>query len=238
MSKISKTEDRILKMMDQANEKANAAVSVFYPDGIIANFTPSSAEHPLAALFTQVKQPSTLQSPTQEQLSDACQQIRENVRQGKPGNAEVQFNKGRQLSDKQVFPLGNTVAKILPMDFNQPFYSFIKSGDTLNASVFLGGDNAYGILAMKDESDEDYFFRLSEFHLLSLRENPDPRKEIGLVTSYLWLTAKVYSSVIFAFSLDPIKNLLLSDLLQAEWQRAKDAASKPTNEATGGESNG
>lgn len=76
-----------------------------------------------------------------------------------------------------------------------------------------------------------------EFHLLSLRENPDPRKEIGLMASYLSLTAKVFTSIIFASSLDPIKNLLLSEWLQSEWQRAKDAASKSVNEATGGEVN-
>lgn len=237
MGKKIKLDDRVLKFADQENEDAKAAASTFYPDGIIANFTPSSTKYPLAALLTQAKQPSTPQSPTQEQLLDACLQIRENVRQGKPDNMEVQFKKGRQLSGKQAFLLGNTVVKILLMGFNQPIYLFIKGGDTLNASVFLGGDKAYGILVMKNESDKDYFLRLSEFHLLSLRQDPDPRKEIGLMTSYLWLTAKVYSSIIFAASLDPIKNLLLSDWLQAEWQRAKDATSKPANEATGGESN-
>ena len=94
---------------------------------------------------------------------------------------------------------GNTVVKILPMDTSAQDYTFIfiKSGDTLDASVFLGGDNASGIMVIKDENGEECFLRISEFHLLSLRENPNPRKEVGLMTSFLWLTAKVYTSIIY-----------------------------------------
>lgn len=139
------------------------------------------------SLIAQAKQPPAPQTPSQEQLLEKCQQIRDNVRQGKTDNIEIQFRKGRQLSDKQVFPLGNTVVKMLPMDTNTQDYTFIfiKSGDTLDASVFLGGDNASGIMVIKDENGEEYFLRISEFHLMSLRENPDLRKEVGLMTSFL-----------------------------------------------------
>lgn len=234
----TKLVDRAFQLLDQQNKQAKAAVSNFHDDGIIANFTPSSAEQPLAALLAQAKQPPAPQAPTQEQLLDACLNIRNNIKQGKLSNIEVQFNMSRQVSDKQILPLGNTVVKALPLNSNQPVYLFIKAGDTLDAHVFLGDGNIPGVMAIEDENGEECFLPLAEFHLLSLREDPDPRKEIGLMTSYLWLTSKVYSSIIFAASLDPIKNLLLSDWLQAEWQRAKDATSKPTNEAEGGNSDG
>ena len=233
----NKEGDRIIELMEQEEQAVESETSAFYPDGIIANFTPSSEKQPLAPLLAYAKQPSAPQSPTQEQLFDTCLQIRENVQQGKPGNVEVQFNKGRQISDKQLFPLGNTAVKITLIGANDPHYLFIKADDTLNAHVFLGGNNAPGILAIEGEHGDEYFLQITEFHLLSLRENPDPRKEIGLMTSYLSLTAKVFTSIIFAFSLDPIKNLPLSEWLQSEWQRAKDAASKSVNEATGGEVN-
>lgn len=233
-----KMKDHIFQMLEQEEEKIKTEASEYYPDGVIADFTPSSKEEPLAPLLTLAKQAPAPQTPTQDQLMEACQGIRISVMAGKKANAEIQLNKGRQLSDKQVFPLGNTVVKVLPTDSDQPFYLFIRAGDTLDASIFLGGDNAMGILLIKDENGTDYFLRLAEFHLLSLREDPDPRKEIGLMTSYLWLTAKVYSSIIFAANLNPIKNLLLSEWLKAEWQRAKDATSKPTNEAEGGNSDG
>lgn len=230
----SKLENSVFQMMLQEEEKAKATTNNFYPGGVIAPFSLSSEQAPLAPLLAQAKTPPDPQAPTQKQLAEQCWSIRSNVKAGKPNNIEVQLNKGRQLSDKNAFPLGNTVVKILPMDANEPNYLFSKAGDTLDASVFLGEDDAMGIMVIRDENGDDYFFRLSEFHMLSLRENPDPRKEIGLMTSYLWLTAKVSSSVIFASSLDPIKNLLLSDWLQAEWQRAKDIASKSSTEGIGG----
>lgn len=233
MGKNFTTENRILKLTDQENEKAKVATSTFYPDGTIANFTLSSAKQPLATLLTLAKQPPAPQAMTREQLLDTCMNTRINVKQGKPGNIEIQFNMGRQISDKQILPLGNTVVKVLPMDSNQPAYLFIKAGDTLDAHVFLGDGNIPGVMAIEDENGEECFLPLAEFHLLSLREDPDPRKEIGLMTSYLWLTSKVYSSIIFAASLDPIKNLLLSEWLQAEWQRAKDAAANPPSEPEG-----
>ena len=209
----SKQESNILQVLAQEENKVNEESREFYIDGTIATFIPSSSQAPLASLLTQTKQSSAPQAPTQEQLSEKCQQIRDNVSQGKTGNIEIQFYKGRQLSG-------------------------IKAGDKLDASVFLGGDNAFGIMVIKDESGDEYFLRISEFHLLSLRENPDPNKEVGLMTSFLWLTAKVYTSIVFASNLFPVKNLLLSEWLQKEWQRAKGSALKLSSEEVGGESNG
>lgn len=234
----SKLEKLAIRIMEEEKREVESELCKFYPNGTIANISPSSEEQPLASLLQQAKNPPSPQALTQEQMKEVCLQIRSYVLQGKPSNAECQLHKGRQLSDRHEFPLGNTVVKILPMDTFEPKYLFIKAGDILNASVFLGGDNAAGIMVIQDENGNDYFLRLSEFHLLSLREHPDPHKEIGLITSYVWLTAKVYSSILFSYSLDPIKNLLLSDRLQSEWQRAKDAASKSANEVEGGESNG
>lgn len=240
MSKKSETKqiDRMAQMALQNEKEANAATSTFYLNGVIAPFSFSPEQNPFAPLLTQVKTPPVPQTPTQEQLTELCQLIRTDVKQGKPGSIEIQLNKGRQLSDKNIFPLGNTVVKLRTMDADEPIYLFIKADDTLDAAVFLGGDNATGIIVIKDEKGEEHFLRLSEFHLLSLRENPDPRKEIGLMTSYLYLTAKVYTSIIFATNLFPVKNLLLSECLQKEWQRAKDSAAKSSDEIAGGECNG
>lgn len=231
----SNLENCIHQLIAKEEAKVKAVANNFYSDGVIAPFSLSSEQDPLAPLLALAKASSTPQALTQEQLSESCLQIRRNIQQGKSSNIEIQLHKGRQLSDNQPFPLGNTVIKVLPMDANEPNYLFIKGGDTLDASVFLGGDNAVGIVLLKDKNGDDYFFRLAEFHMLSLRENSDPRKEVGLMTSYLWLTAAVYSSVVFASTLNPIKNLLLSEWLQTAWQQAKEAASK-ASEAEGSES--
>lgn len=233
-----KIEKEMQKLVAQQDQEAKNAVAPFYPDGIIANFSHSSEQQPLAPLLAMVKAPPDPKAITQEQLAEQCLSIRNCVKAGMPGNIEIQLNKGRQLFEKHELPLGNTAIKLRLMDDAEPRCFFIKSGDTLDTSIFIGGDNAWGIMVLRDEHSNDQFLRLPEFHLLSLRENPDPHKEIGLITSYFWLTAKVYSSVIFAHSLDPIKNLLLSEWLQAEWQRAKDAATKSSNKVEGGKSNG
>ena len=227
-------ENRIIQMQEQEEKSVKSEVSKFYLDGTLPDFIPSSKQAPLAPLLAQAKTLSDPQALTQEQLAKECLSIRGNVKAGKPGNIEIQLNIGRQRFDRQILPLGNTVVKLRPMDADKPYYFFIKTGDTLDTSVFFGGESAVGVILLRDENGDDFFLRLAEFHMLSLRENPDPRKDVGLMTSYLWLTANIYSSVIFASSLNPIKNLLLSEWLQTEWQRAKDAASKPSGADGGG----
>ncbi len=203
-------------------------------DGTWVEFLYSSNPSLIDSLLARAKK---LKEQTKEQLSEECIRIRNNVKNGIPGNIEIQFNEGRQLSDKRVLPLGNTVIKILPMDESKPNYIFIKAGNTLDALIFIGGNDSQCIMVFRDENGDDFFLRLSEFHMLSLVEDPDPRKEIGLITSYIWLTAKVHSSVVLGFSLAPIKNLLLSDWFQAEWERIKDTLPQSADEEAKGESN-
>ena len=80
--------------------------------------------------------------------------------------------------------------------------------------VFLGGEEGQGILAIKRDDEKVTFVRVSEFHMLAISENSEPNREVGLITSYLWITAKVSSSVIIGENLTPIKNLLCVDGLK------------------------
>lgn len=150
------------------------------------------------------------------------------------GNIEIQLNRGRQLSERTNLPLGNTVVKLLPMDSTEPKYFYIKAGSALDGLIFLGGDNSWAIMAIKDGEGHDHFLQLAELHMLSVQENIDPRKETGLMTSYSWLTGKVFSSIITSFNLDPVKNLLLSGWFESEWQRARAAKEQSYNEVKEG----
>lgn len=218
----------ILQTMEQEESTIKAIVGDFYKDGSITNFSLSSEKAPLAPLLALADQVSDEQVWTQERLRECCLEIRSNVKQGKQDNIEVQLHKGRQLANGQIFPLGHTVVKLLPMDAEMPVYLFVREGDTLDATVLLGSDTGAGILVIKREGDDDFFLRLAEFHLLSLRNDPDPHKEVGLLTSYVWLCAKVYSCVLLASSLNPVKALLLSDWLQDQWREAKDSTQNTT----------
>ena len=124
------------------------------------------------------------------------------------------------------------------MGSGKPIYLYVKDGDTVDAMVFIGGENILAFLATKDENGKEKFIRLSEFHLLSYHENTDPKKEVGLLTSFVWPGVNIYSSVLFAWNLLPVKNLLLSEWLQNEWQRMKDAADQSANQIEGGAEHG
>lgn len=234
----SKLDDRLIEQMLQEDRKIRSEREIFYPADSLANFTFVAGQTLPPPLISRVKAEPNSQAPEQELLREVCQKTRDNVQLGKPGSVEIQLNKGRQMSDKRVFPLGNTVIKFLPSNASEPIYLFLKAEDTLDASVFLEDNNASGIMLIKDESGDDFFFILSEFHMLSIAANPDPRKEVGLMTSYTIMAPKVYSSIVYGFSLDPIKNLLFSEWLLMQWQQAQDAASQSSDEETGGEPNG
>lgn len=236
-NKLTKFEKIVNQIVDCDEYERQSVIKSFYNDAGIVNFSYSSEKEPLAPLLEIAKAEPAPNTFTQEQLGDICQQIRDNIKQGKPNNVEIQFHKGRQVSDRQISPLGTTVVKLTPMDDCRPKYFFISKDDILNASVFLGGENASGIMAMPDKNGNNHFLRLSEFHMLSLWTEPDSHKEIGLMTSYIWMIAKVYSSTIHSYNLNPVKNLLLAGWLQEEWQHAKDNSSKLSNEVIEGEVN-
>lgn len=233
MNKKSETTlaEKACRMLDQENAKVNSEVREFYLNGILADCSLSSEADPLAHLRTQAKVASCdPQAPTQGQLAEQCLSTRTNAKDGKANNIEIRLNQGRQISSKISIPLGNTVVKLLLMNADEPEYFFIKAGDTLDALIFLGGDNSWAVMVIRDEDGHDCFLKLAELHMLSIQENSDPRKETGLMTSYSWLTGKVFSSIIMSFNLDPVKNLLLSGWLESEWQRAKAAKEQSHDE--------
>lgn len=211
----------------------------FYQDGVAAEFAYSSEASPLESITTRAKtQLNNPHIPSQEQLAEQCRSIRADVKAGKSGNIEIRLNQGRQLSDRVDFLLGNTAVKVLPWDADKSEFIFIKAGDTLDTIIFIGGEKSWAIMLLKDENGHDFFLRLAEFHMLSIQEKTDPRQETGLMSSYSWLTGKVFTSTIISANLDPVKNLLVSSWLEQEWQRAKEAKEHSSNELKGGDANG
>lgn len=227
-----------MKLIEQEEKQVDSVLRKFNFDSSPVELSYSSEGNPLAVPLFQAKAPpNDQQSPTQEQLSKRCFQIMDNVKHGKTDNAVIHMDKGLQIFERSTAPLGNTIIKLLPMGFDKETCLFLKSGSTVPAKVFIGGDNPWAILALKDDKDNVLFLRLREFHLLSVQEKTDPRKETGLMTSYSWLTGKMFSSYITAFNLYAVKNLLLSSWLEQEWQRAKEAQEHSTNKLEGGDAN-
>lgn len=235
----TKLAEQVWKMVDKQEKKVESVRNEFYPNGILAECSFSSEANPLALLLAQaMTPPNNPQASKQEQLAEQCFQIKDYVKQGMSGNMVIHFDKGTHMSKGDNSPLGNTIIKVVPMEFDEATYLYIKDGSTVPAKVFIGGDNTWAILALKDDKNTPLFLRLNEFHLLSVQEKTDPHKEVGLMTSYSWLTGKVFSSYISALSLDPIRSLLVSGWLEEEWQRAKDAQEQSLSEVNGGGENG
>ena len=231
--KLSKAEKAALAAEDRERALIQQGINNFYPNGILADFSFSSENSPLAGLRA-----SEQEIFSQERMATECVCIRANVQAKKPDNIEVRFNEGSHYFNGVKHPLGTTIAKFRPMGSGKPIYLYVKDGDTVDAMVFIGGENILAFLATKDENGKEKFIRLSEFHLLSYHENTDPKKEVGLLTSFVWPGVNIYSSVLFAWNLLPVKNLLLSEWLQNEWQRMKDAADQSANRIEGGAEHG
>jgi len=226
--KLSKAEKAAVAAFDHQEKLVQQAINSFYPDGILADFSFSSENAPFAELLA-----SEQDTFSQEQMVEECKRIRSAVQAKKPNNIEVRFNEGAHYFDGVKHPLATTIAKFRAMD-GKPTYLYVKDRDTVDAIAFIGGDNVLAFLATKGKDGKEQIIRLSEFHLLSYHEASDPKKEVGLLTSFVWPGVKIYSSVLFAWNLFPVKNLLLSEWLQSEWKRIKDAAGQPANQIEGG----
>lgn len=168
---------------------------------------------------------------TAGQWQEYCIKILENVISGKPDNILVDFLKGHQRCQGKVYNLGDTVVKMRIMDESEPVYFYLRRGDTPNFIVFIGGDNAWAFLAIRDTKGDITYVRLSEFHLLSLSENSKPGEVVGLISSYVWLNAKIFSDIIIGMNLEPVINLLMMEKLQMEEaEKQKEREKKKTME--------
>ena len=207
----------MLRLMEKEERMVKSEVSEFYPDGVRANMNHPSDQDPFAQIISAVENRENQPTPvlTEEQMQENCFQIRNNVKDCKANNMEINFVEGVLRYKGNKYELGSTVIKAVTQGASKAVYLHLKKGDAVNSLVFIGGDNWQAFLVTKDDNKTE-FIKLEEFHLLSISENSTPEREIGLMVSYLWLTKEDYFSIIMGYNLDPIKNLLLVDELRME----------------------
>ena len=225
--------DRMLRKTDVERKEVNNQLSVFFEDGERVGFIFSPGKDPFYRIFSTLRKDVAPQTLTYEQMLEMCWQIRDNVKQGKPDNIELNFIRKIQRSNGNNYVLDNTALKVITMDTDTPAYLFIRKGDVLNSMVFIGGNEAQAFLVTKGEDGVDSVLRLSEFHMLSISDNSTPEKEIGLLTSFSWINARVSSSIIISPNLAPVKNLLLAEGLRGKSNESQ--KSKAVKEERGGE---
>ncbi|MBD5461966.1 MAG: hypothetical protein HDR24_02725 [Lachnospiraceae bacterium] len=215
MGKKKEKKSIALKMLEKEQKMVDQEISEFYPDGIRADIESLSDEDPFARILSTVKKEQSTQIFTEEEMQEKCFQIRSNVKESKPDNIEINFVEGVLRFKGNKYELGSTVVKAVAMDASKPVYLHIKREDAVSSLVFIGGSDAQAFLVTKDDK-KTLFTKLTEFHLLSISENSTPEREIGLMVSYSWIPAQVYFSIIMGYSLNPVKNLLLSDNFVSE----------------------
>lgn len=209
-----KLDHAIWKAIEKNEQEVKEGVSQFYDD--FNGLVDISKQSPITEIVENIQKAPENQTLSVEQIQEKCLKVRENVIAGKSDNIEIDFIHGTQKFEGNEQPLGDTVFKAIETTTHIPIYSYNKRGEVKDVLVFIGGDDAKAFLAAKDDKGNAYFIELDEFHMLSVSENSKPGKEIGLMTSFNWLRAKIYSSIILAFNLDPVKNLLLGEASYAK----------------------
>lgn len=207
----------MLRLMEKEERMVKSEVSEFYPDGVRADMDHPSDQDPFSQIISTVEKREDQPTPvlTEEQMQENCFQIRNNVKNCKANNMEINFVEGTLRYEGNKYEFGSTVVKAVAQGAAKAVYLHLKKGDAVNSLVFIGGDNRQAFLVTKNDNKTE-FIKLEEFHLLSISENSTPEREIGLIVSYLWLTKEDYFSIIMGYNLYPIKNLLLVDELRRE----------------------
>jgi len=222
--------DRLAKEYEKKERRVSNQLSMFYDDRILESITTSPDSDPFKKVLLTVRKESTPNYWTEEEMLKKCREIRENVKQHKSDNIEINLVNGIQRFNGYVRSLDTTLIKVIAMDAEEPVYLYIKKGDVANSLIFIGGDDCQAFLVTKNEDGVDCVIRLSEFHLLSISENSTTKEEVGLLTSYSWMGASIFSEIIFGYNLDPVKSLLLSDWFRNK--RSESQESKKIMEAS------
>lgn len=196
----------------------------FYPDDINSQrFIHSSDPKALEKILDQLCNGSSPQPDVQQSLQEQCLQIQAKALSGEYDQAILSLDRGKLIIQNKSYELGNTTIKVQSTDSNiPPVYIFMKKGGTLFTRIYLSRDYPDGVMAILNEENKEVYIPLAECHVLTIQENAEARKEIGLMLSFTRVIRHVFFSIIMALNLDPIKNLLLSEWLTSEWEKAKE----------------
>lgn len=211
MNTDDKLTDKILKEMDKEEGVVKQTISQFdeiREEGITEAIVQEKWKTGVELMMAQN---SINDKEELEKAKDICLETLKNVREGKEHNLEINFIQKVQKNCGREQDLGVTVVKIVEANGGNEAYIYCDEQTSLEALIFISGEKGKAFLSIRNEKNVISFVELSEIHLLSISPNSKPGREVGLMTSYTWMSAKIYSSVILGENLLPIKNLLLID---------------------------
>lgn len=226
---MAKKSKGILKMLDEMEQEVKNEVSEFYPNGELVEIPSEGKNDWLEEILSVKRKDQSDSSFTEEEIQQRCCQILENVKNHKEENILIDFKQKIHWLEGCRFKLEDVLVKARTFDDDEPLYLHLKEEDELNSLILIGGSDAQAFLVAQDESNNENYIRLYELHLLSFSKGSRLKEESGLLTSYVWRIAKVFSSVIIGATLDPIKNLFLAEYYESESEEAVEEKEEEEN---------
>lgn len=209
-------QEKFLRSMEENERKLNDSAQVIIDSKMAAHIICSSKEGSSDQLVTYVKSKAALlDEDYQRDIVDECKQIHSNTRVGDVGSVEVHLDSLTHHYGGAHLPLGKTCIRLCVAEEEaEPIFIFLLEEKPLPVRIFLGGKNSCAFLAISDEDSAEYVVPLVQFHMLSVSENSQPGREVGLITSFIkGAPDGVYSTPILANDLTAIKSIILADLL-------------------------
>lgn len=224
-------EDGRLTLLENINQQMKLS-ACFCPNGIVPSnmvySTDSDAVQKILeqAGWTNPKVPP-LDKDLQKELKNQCQVIQDEIQGGDSGQSLVALDRGRLLINNKSYELGNVLLKVITLDFTQPpVYILVRKGDLLKIRVYLSYKHPCGVLVLADSENREIFIRLADCVLLSFNKS-NLQEEVGLMLSFVLPDQQVHFSVIKGWSLDPIRHLMMEELLTME-RRKTEQSNLPT----------
>jgi len=219
---------RITKEIQRQEEKFKMTCKQFYPEGTVTDFRfPAVGDYDtFGDIYERSLRYSFSDKENREDVEKRIIQIHQNVREGKAGNFEVHFDKGMIQFGNSKYGLANAIAMIrLGPDCEHVFF---KEGDRYGARVFIeaASKNAFFVLGYdekdKNNNKDTAIILLDEFYLLGSCCN----EKSGIMVGYDWAFNNIYCDLVEEVIFNPIKELLVADWLQEEWEKTKETNEK------------
>lgn len=188
------------------------------------------SEFPFAELAIKREMSGDRQLLSQEEMEVECTRIKEFIEKGTDGNFLIRLDTMMQICNRKKYPLNEVLIKVHILEEKRPRFLFLKSSETLQVLVFIGGESKSCFLVIKEDEDKLHYLQVQEFYMLSIVKDCDAKHCWGLATSYNIFTEAVYSEFIQGINFKPIIMMFTSDWFKQKGYEKKEEERLQENE--------
>lgn len=173
------------------------------------------------------KKDNILSDMTEEEMSERCAGIQENVMYKVPKYIVIRFDARAQYFENNKKLLGDVLVKIWLFNEEAPRYLALRSESKMNVIVFVDGVTSEAFLLFLDGENKNRFIRLKEFYMISIVKND--KIHLGFLTTYSWFSGHTTYSSIQSMNMVSVINLFLSDWYRNIWMKEIEVNNKGEN---------